>query len=113
MIDKERLKRLVKRVKRIPEAGNGGEALLFLLQGNVKRAWPQRTATCRAERHGIVQNRPEQGPSRSTNAPHHFRSQLKAFGPIDAATGVRQNRTPAHRDGPNKLVGRPAGTRKL
>jgi hypothetical protein len=41
MIDKERLKRLVKRVKRIPEAGNGGEALLFLLQGNVKRAWPQ------------------------------------------------------------------------
>ena len=88
MTDKERLRRLVKRVKRIPEAGNGGEALLFLLQGIVKRAWPQEQP-----------HAPEQATAGAIpfhKRPHHFRSQLKAFGPIDAATGVRQSRTPAH-----------------
>jgi len=58
MIDEERLRRLVMRVKRIPEAGNGGEALLFLLQ-----AQEQPHAGLRD------QNRQEQGLSRSTNAP--------------------------------------------
>ena len=77
----------MKRVKRIPEAGNGGEVSLFLLQGIVKRAWPQEQPHARLRDMVSSRTGHKQGPSHSTNASHHFRTQLKAIGPIDAATG--------------------------
>ena len=65
--------------------------LLFLLQGIVKRAWPQEQP--HAGLRDMVSSRAGVIPFHKR--PHHFGTQLKAFGPIDAATGVRHSRTPA------------------
>ena len=104
----------MKRVKRIPEAGNGGEVSLFLLQGIVKRAWPQEQPHARLRDMVSSRNRPQAGaipfhkrlPSFQNSAESNWANRRRH-------RGSHRARLLRIRDGPNKLVGRSAGTKKL